>query len=96
MDNSHNLEVICEAMYNHEVDIGSLVETNTHWKDEKLLPRFKKFLKQFWGRKNISTSETITSWKVIYKPGGSVIIFTSNVTSPIIKSGEDEERLGYW
>ena len=33
-NNSHKLEVICEAMYNHEVDIETFVETNTHGKHE--------------------------------------------------------------
>ena len=29
--NSHKFEVICWAMYDNKVDIGYLVETNTHW-----------------------------------------------------------------
>ena len=60
--NSHNIEVICEAMFTHEIDISSLVETNTHWKHDKSLPKLKQVLKQFWSRTNISTSETITPW----------------------------------
>ena len=31
-NNSHNLEVICDAMFTHDIEIVSLVETNTHWK----------------------------------------------------------------
>ena len=83
-------------MYNHEVNIGSFVETNTHWKHETSLPRFKQVLNQFWDRRNISTSETITSRKFIYTPGGSVIFSTANIASTIIKSGEVEEGLGRW
>ena len=45
--NSHNIEVICEAMFTHEIDISSLVETNTHWKHDKSLPKLKQVLKQF-------------------------------------------------
>ena len=57
LNNSHNLEVICEAMYTHEIDIASLEETNTHWNYDKSLPKLKQVLKQFWSRTNISTSE---------------------------------------
>ena len=45
--NSHNLEVICEAMYTHEIDIASLVETNTHWKHTHSIPKLKQVLKMF-------------------------------------------------
>ena len=95
-NNSHNLEFICEAIYTHEVDIGSLVETNTHWKHDKSIPKLKHVLKQFWSRINISTLEIITPWKSIYKPGGSVIISTPNIASTIINTGEDKEGLGRW
>ena len=95
-NDSHNLEVICEAMCKNEVDIRSFVETNTHWKHEKSLLRFKQILNQFWGRRKNSTSEIITPWKSIYELGGSVIIYTSNIASTIIKLGEDEEELGCW
>ena len=92
--NSHNIEVICEAMFTHEIDISSLVETNTHWKHDKSLPKFKQVLKQFWSRANISTSKTIAPWKSIYKSGESVTIFTPNIVSSVISTGEDEEGLG--
>ena len=92
-NNSHNLEVICDAMHTHEVDIGSLVETNNHWKHDKSIPKLKQVLKQFWSRINISTLEIITPWKSIYKPGGSVTISIPNIASSIINTGEDEEGL---
>ena len=38
-NNSHSLEVICEAMCKNEVDIRSFVETNTHWKYEKIITK---------------------------------------------------------
>ena len=95
-NNSHNLEVICEAMYTYKIDIASLVKTNTHWKHDNSLPKLKQVLKQFWSRTNISTSETITPWKSIYKPGGSVTISTTNIASSAINTGKDEERLGRW
>ena len=62
----------------------------------KSLPRFNQVLNQFWGRRDISTSDTITPYKSIYKAGESVIISTSNIASTIIKSGEDEGILGHW
>ena len=95
-NNSHNLEVICDAMHTHEVDIGSLVETNNHWKHDKFIPKLKQVLKQFWSRTNISTSDTITPQKTLYKPGGLVRISTLNISSTIINTGEDEEGLERW
>ena len=94
--NSQNPEVICEAIFTHEIDIASLVETNTHWKHNKSLPKLKQVLKQFWSRTNISTSETITPWESIYKPDGSVTISIPNIAASIINTGEDEEGLGRW
>ena len=95
-NNSHNLEVICDAMFTHDIDIASLVETNTHWKHNNSIPRLKQVIKKFWSRINISTSETITSWSSIYKPGGTVTITTSNIASTVVDSGEDKEGLGRW
>ena len=83
-------------MYTHEIDIGSLVETNTHWKHDTSLPKLKQVLKFFWSRTNISTSVTITPRKSIYKPGGSITISTQNIASTIINTGEDEEGLERW
>ena len=94
--NSHNLEVICEAMFIREIDTANLVEINTHWKHNESLPKLKQVLKQFWIRTNISTSELITPWKSIYKLGGSVTISTPNIASSVINTGEDEEGLGRW
>ena len=94
--NSHNLEVICEALFTHEIDIASLVETNNHWKDDKSLPKLKQVLKQFWSRINISTSKTITPWKSINKPCGSVTISTPNIASSVINTGEYKEGLERW
>ena len=59
-NNSHNIEVICEAMFTHEFDIRSLIETNTHWKYNTSLPKLQQVLTQFWSRKNKSISITIT------------------------------------
>ena len=95
-NNSHNLEVICDAMFTHDIDIASLVETNTHWKHNNSIPRIKQVIKKFWSRTNISTSETITPWSSIYKPGGTVTISTSNIASSVVDSGEDKEGLGRW
>ena len=74
-------------MFTHDIDIASLVETNTHWKHNNAIPKLKQVLKEFWNRTNISTSETITPWKSIYKPDETVTLTTSNITSSVVDTG---------
>ena len=81
-------------MFTHDIDIASLVETNTHWKHNNSIPRLKQVLKKFWSRINISTSETITPWTSIYKPGGTVTLTKPNIASSVVDTGEDKECLG--
>ena len=93
---SHKFEVMCGAMYENEVDIGCLVETNTHWQHKRIIPKINQVMRQFWSRNNIQTVETITPWTNIYKSDGSLMIFTTNLSSRIIHSGEDSEGIGGW
>ena len=93
---SRKFEVICGAMYDNEVDIGYLVETNTHWQHKRTLPKINQVMRQFWSRNNLQTAETITPCESIYKPSGSLMISTPNLASRITDSGEDSEGLGRW
>ena len=87
---------MCGAMNVNKVDIGCLVETNTYWQHKTKIPKINQVMKQFWSRKNIQTAETINPWKIIYKPGGSLMISITNSSSRIMHSGEDLEGLGLW
>ena len=52
--------------------------------------------KQFWKRSKIQISETITPWTSINKPGGTMMLSSTKLTSRVISSGEDEEGYGRW
>ena len=83
-------------MYEHDVAVGCFGETNTHWRHPQTRKRLLKVTGQFWKRIHTSTSETITPWPKIYKPGGTITISTPQLSSVIIASEEDFHSLGRW
>ena len=93
---AHTLEVICEFTYKNEADILCLAETNTHWKHTATKKKLLQVTKQFWKRSKIQTSETITPWTSINKPGGTMMLSSPKLASRVISSGEDEEGYGRW
>ena len=44
---SHTLETFCNAMYEHDVTVGCLAETNTHWRHPQTRKRLLKVKSQF-------------------------------------------------
>ena len=93
---AHTLEVICEFTHKTKADILCLAETNTHWKHTATKKKLLQVTKQFWKRSKIQTSETITPWTSINKPGGTMMLSSPKLTSRVISSGEDEEGYGRW
>ena len=93
---AHTLEVICEFTHKTKADILCLAETNTHWKHTATKNKLLQVTKQFWKRSKIQTSETITQWTSINKPGGTMMLSSPKLTSRVISSGEDEEGYGRW
>ena len=71
---SRPLEEIYDFMSTWNVDICCLVETNTHWKHRRAKGKLLNVLNKFGKRQKIQTSETVTIWPSIYKPGGTVMI----------------------
>ena len=45
---SHNIETLCNAMYEHDVAVGCFAETNTHWRHPQTIKRLLKVASQFW------------------------------------------------
>ena len=93
---AHSLEEICDFMSTWNVDICCLVETNTHWKHRRTKGKLLNVLNKFGKRQKIQTSETVTTWPSIYKPGGTMMISSPSLASRVITSGEDEEEYGRW
>ena len=83
-------------MYEHDVTVGCLAETNTHWRHPQTRKRLLKVKSQFWKRIHTSTSETITSWPKIYKPEGDITISDLQLSPVIISSEEDYHSMGRW
>ena len=44
----------------------------------------------------MQTSDTVTPWSSIYKPGGTIMISSPSLVSRVTTSGEDEEGCGRW
>ena len=47
-------------------------------------------------RNKVQTSETVTPWPSIYKPGGTMMISSPSLASRVTTSGEDEEGYSRW
>ena len=83
-------------MYEHDVAVDYFAETNTRWRRPQTRKRLLKVTSQFWKRIHTSTSETITQWHKIYKPGGVITISTPQLSPVIIASEEDSHSLRRW
>ena len=89
----HFLLQLCQHLQEVGVVIISLTETNVHWKRPHATSNFKKILQDTWPEDSIGTctSESNISWSSDYKPGGTVMISLTKITSATINKGEDPQ-----
>ena len=101
-----NYRTLCHSTYINKLNVNlyiglkliifvlsSRIHSGTTSRRKK---RLLQVTKQFWKRSKIQTSETITLWTSIHKPGGIMMLSSSNVLWWVILSGEDEESYGRW
>ena len=93
---SHTLEILCNFILKHDVDICGMAETNTHWKHPKGKKKIKSMTHRYWRRDSIVTSESDLPWNCVHKPGGTGMILRQPIKHSITNEGEDSFNMGRW
>ena len=85
----HSWLQLCQSLEEKGVDVICLTETNVNWYKQHIFNSFKKTLKETWPTEKVTTctSNTNTTWKGDYKPGGTSIALTGRLSSAVINKG---------
>ena len=94
----HSWLQLCQSLEEKGVDAICLTETNVNWDKQHLFNSFKKTLRETWPKEKVTTctSNTNTTWKGDYKPGGTSITLTGRLSSAVVNKGQDNSGLGRW
>ena len=90
------LKSTCDDIGSYEIDITCLAETNTHQAHPLGESTLRNTINHHWNHSHITTSESESPWKALYKPGRTAIITQKTLCNGFTTSGQDLHGLGRW